>query len=84
MESSSTPSQEEIKNISEAVGGTAASTGTKEEVEELKQALGDKAEDIVKAAQTDSAGKGKMSDDAKKLYLLIKTMTALRLKRDDS
>jgi hypothetical protein len=61
-----------------------ASQGTKEEVEELKQALGEQAEDIVASAQTGSETKGKMSADAKKLYVLIKTMTALRLKRDDS
>ena len=72
MESSS---QEEQK--------VAAPTDMKE-VEELKQSLGDKAEEVVKAAQTGSETKGKMTDDAKKLYVLIKTMTALRLKRDDA
>ena len=61
-----------------------ATQDTKEEVEELKQALGEQAEDIVASAQTGSETKGKMGPDAKKLYVLIKTMTALRLKRDDS
>ncbi len=62
-----------------------SSTTEKTQLEEVKESLKEKEDmkEIKKLAETGGQDESKMTENAKKIYLLIKTMTAMKLTRDD-
>ena len=62
-----------------------SSTTEKTQLEEVKGSLKEKEDmkEIKKLAETGGQDESKMTENAKKIYLLIKTMTAMKLTRDD-
>ena len=62
-----------------------SSTTEKTQLEEVKGSVKEKEDmkEIKKLAETGGQDESKMTENAKKIYLLIKTMTAMKLTRDD-